>query len=103
MTTPTHYRQCGAIGRPILLALGVPAELLDGKCEDMIGAAQYPQLPRNQRLQVSLSRGLEERSHPERPGKGSRLPRQIVANLRGSVPPDETLDMIRWLLQVSPR
>jgi hypothetical protein len=38
MTTPTHYQTCGAIGRPILLALGVPAELLDGKCDDMIMA-----------------------------------------------------------------
>jgi hypothetical protein len=37
MATPTHYRQCGALGR-ILIALGVPADLLDGKCDDMIMA-----------------------------------------------------------------
>jgi hypothetical protein len=38
MTTPSHYQACGPLGRPILLALGVPADLLDGKCDDMIMA-----------------------------------------------------------------
>jgi hypothetical protein len=103
MTTPTHYRQCGAIGRPILLALGVPAELLDGTFEELIAALHDTLNFHEINALKYLWRAGQKEGILRDLAKALDCLTRLSPQLGGSVPPDETLDMIRWLLQVSPR
>jgi hypothetical protein len=103
MTPPTHYQACGAIGRPILLALGVPAVLLDGKCDDMIMALHSTRNFWELNAFKYLYRAGGKNSALADLTKALDCLVRLSPTCGGSVPPDETLDMIRWLLQVSPR
>jgi hypothetical protein len=103
MTTPSHYRQCGAIGRPILLALGVPAEVLDGKCDDMIMALHSTRNFWELNAFKYLYRAGEKDAAPEDLTKALDCLVRLSPTCGGVVPSDEVLDMIRWLLQELPR
>ena len=103
MSTPSHYQACGALGRPILIALGVPAELLDGKCDDMIMALHSTRNFWELNAFKYLYRAGEKDAAPEDLTKALDCLTRLSPTCGGAVPPEEVLDMIRWLLQVSPR
>jgi hypothetical protein len=101
--TPSHYQQCGALGRPILIALGVPAGLLDGKYEEAIAALHDTLNFHEINALKYLWRAGEKEDTLRDLEKALDCFIRLSPQLGGTVPPDETLDMIRWLLQVSPR
>ena len=100
--TPTHYRQCGALGRPILIALGVPADLLDGKCDDMIMALHSTRNFWELSAFKYLYRAGEKDAAPADLTKALDCLTRLSPRIGGTVPSDEVLGMIRSLIEALP-